>query len=211
MKKLVFIRHAESQANLQTDVIGGRANHVELTEKGIEQARILGRYMAEIGFMPSVVYRSPAVRTMQTTEHLMQTSGIDAEVYIHDGLQEMSQGVFEGRNRYEIYTQERIAAMNHVGKDAKLPGEGAESMTEVGDRMYDAALEIVDAIDDGETALVVGHGLAIRCFSSKIENWSREKTFETKTDNTSWTEIDYDGDFIVKCVGAMPHMNVTTR
>lgn len=208
MKKLVFIRHAESQANLQTDVIGGRANHVELTEKGIEQARTLGKYMAEIGFMPSIVYRSPAVRTMQTTDYLMQTSGVDADVYIHDGLQEMSQGVFEGRNRSEIYTQERIAAMNHVGKDAKLPGEGTESMTEVGDRMYDTALEIVDRIEDGETALVVSHGLAIRCLASKIEDWSRQKTFETQTDNTSWTEIDYDGTFIVRSVGAMPHVKV---
>ncbi len=211
-KTLLLVRHAESQANTRPDIIGGRANHVELTERGIEQAKRVGQYFAETGLVPDVVYRSPAVRTMQTAEYALRAADIHSDIYIHEDLQEMSQGIFEGRNRAEVYTAERVAAMDATGKDAKLEGEGAESMTEVGERMYQTAIEIIDHIDEDEIALAFGHGLAIRCLASHIEGWSRQRTFETKTDNTSLTKLTSDnGVLSVVYVGETPHMETAVH
>lgn len=209
-KTLLFVRHAESQANTRPDIIGGRANHVELTERGVEQAKRVGRYLGQIGAAPQLVYRSPAVRTMQTAEHALVAADIHADIYIHDGLQEMAQGIFEGRDRDEIYTPEKQAEMDKAGKDAKLDDEDAESMTEVGERMHAAAGEIADHIDDGRVALVFGHGLAIRCLASHIEDWSRKKTYAVTTHNTSLTEVTYEGGvWNVSYVGQTPHMKST--
>ncbi len=207
MKEILLIRHAESAANVQLDIIGGRANHVELTKEGIGQAKRVGQYLGKQGIIPQVVYRSPAVRTMQTADYALGEADIHADVYIRDDLQEMSQGGYEGRNRHEVYTPEFIAEMNRIGKAAKLPDEHAESMSEVGDRMYAAAGEMFATLEDEQLALVFGHGLAIRCLASHIENWSREKTFNTKTDNTSLTSIQSDGVTMrVAYIGAMPHV-----
>lgn len=208
MKTLIFIRHAESQANLNRHLIGGRVNHVPLTERGVRQSHVLGRHFTQTHAAPHVVYRSPAVRTQQTAEISLGEAGIEVPVYIHDDLQEMSQGRFEGMLRDEVYTPEVLAEMYEIGKSAKLPDDDAESMTGVGERMHRAAQEIAEVIGDGETAFVYGHGLAIRCLVSHIEDWPRLKTFETETDNTSRTCIvqHADGTFTVEYVGRTDHM-----
>lgn len=208
MKTLIFIRHAESQANVNRHLIGGRVNHVPLTERGVRQSRALGRHFVQAQVTPHIIYRSPAVRTRQTAEISLHEAGIEVPVHVHDSLQEMGQGRFEGMLRDEVYTPEVITDMYQIGKSAKLPDDDAESMTEVGERMYQATFEIADALRDGELALIYGHGLAIRCLASHIEDWSRLKTFETETDNTSRTCIvqHLDGTFAVEYVGRTDHM-----
>jgi broad specificity phosphatase PhoE len=207
MKNLLFIRHGESELNIQPHIVGGRSNYAELTPKGVAQARKVGQFLRHNEASPALVVSSPAVRTLQTAQYSLAEMGLEPEIYIHDGIQEMTHGVYDGGLRDEVYPPELLAEMNKAGKHAKLPDINAESMIDVGERMFSAAGEIADMIDDGETALIYGHGLAIRCLASHIEDWSRERTFKAETRNTSRSNfVMNNGELSVDYVGRADHL-----
>lgn len=71
MKKIIFVRHAQSEANA-----GGVSKpnaSIELTEKGLGQAQLLADEWLE---EPSQIYVSEFIRTTQTAMPLMEKYGI---------------------------------------------------------------------------------------------------------------------------------------
>jgi phosphohistidine phosphatase len=71
MKRLFILRHA------QTEPAGhGGDRERELTAQGIEDARALGRTMKAKGFIPDLVFCSPARRTKQTLGKISETLGV---------------------------------------------------------------------------------------------------------------------------------------
>lgn len=208
MKQLLFVRHAESQVNVRPDLINGRMNHIELTEKGVKQARLLGNHLASSGAIPDVVYRSPAVRTQRTAEHAMAEMNLPQgfNVRVHDGLQEMSLGEYEGRARDEVYTRDILRNLARDGMDGKLPG--TESMNDVGKRMFETSEKILDELDDNQSALIFGHGMAIRCLAAQVKGWNRSQTFRSVTHNTSRTQFTFDdGTLNLDYLGKHDHLS----
>jgi len=53
-----------------------------------------------------------------------------------------------------------IVGRFRTGEAVEVPG--AETSDQVGKRMASALWDVVEALDDGETALIVGHGAALR-------------------------------------------------
>ncbi len=204
--ELYLIRHAESTMNVQPHLVGGRSNHAELSPKGIEQAKTLGRYLLAEGVEPTRIYASPALRTLQTAQYSLVEMGLTHEPVVHDALQELSQGVCEGRLRSEVYTPKVLADITRLGKDFRL--EGGESMNDVGLRMLGWATETLAAEParaEGEQILVYTHGGAIRYFASHILDWSHQKTYETEIANASVSLLTYgDGQWDVEYLSKVP-------
>ena len=77
-KRIVLIRHAESEGNVDETMYKRKPDHrIELTEKGKKQARAAGVALKEL-LEPDeqvYVYVSPYVRTMQTLYELGQALG----------------------------------------------------------------------------------------------------------------------------------------
>jgi probable phosphoglycerate mutase len=184
---LYVIRHAESAANASgSHLIGGRSNETPLTEKGVEQAKQLGRYLFAKGIEPDFIYSSPAVRTLRTAHYALTEMSIASEPMIEDSLQELDQGLWVGCNRNDTYTEEVLADIALLGKDFK--SDGGESMNEVGERMLTVISSIADrhATDNKVvTGIIFTHGVAIRCLASTIHSWSHKQTYETETPNAS--------------------------
>lgn len=182
-----LIRHAESVANLHSHIIGGRSNESPLSETGIEQAKKLGAYLVAHELLPTQVYVSPAIRTLQTASISLASAGLNLSPRIDNNLQELSQGDWTGLERSSIYTNETLADIHVQGKDFKAPG--GESMNEVGARMHNALNNAVEQhshkYSESPVILVYTHGLAIRCFASFVHNWSHKQTFATQTPNAS--------------------------
>jgi phosphohistidine phosphatase len=64
MKRLFLLRHAKTQAGL--------ADHERaLTPHGEQDAAAVGRFMAQKGYRPEVIFCSSALRTRQTVQHLL--------------------------------------------------------------------------------------------------------------------------------------------
>ena len=182
--ELYMVRHAETVMNTTPHLVGGRSNHTQLTAPvGVQQSERLGNQLFLKNFVPDRVFSSPAVRTIETARLSLAKMSFRGELILDDDLQELSQGIWEGRSRIETYTEEVLRDIEAQGKAFKL--EGGESMNDVGVRMYSWASRRFPSDSPSEQVLVYTHGGAIKCLASHLLNWSRPQTFETEIDNTS--------------------------
>lgn len=205
--ELYMFRHGESQMNTNAHLIGGRSNETPLTQRGIEQSKQLGRYLLEHNILPTQVYASPAVRTLQTAEHTLAAMGLTLEPIIANELQELDQGEYVGRLRTEIYTPETLAEIGRQGKDFKLPG--GESMNDVGIRKLKWVHDTIPITSESDNlrTFVFGHGVAIKTLASTLQDWPHSKTYESFVDNTSITLfINENGQWELESLGATPHI-----
>src|SRR5579883_1736965 len=119
--EIVFLRHAESLGNItemQIDhglltsypsaITSVRDADVQLTERGIEQARVTGRYLAEEFGPFDYCYVSPWARTRQTMEHVLdayppqQRERMQRHLRFDERLREREMGVLNWLTREEI-------------------------------------------------------------------------------------------------------------
>ena len=73
---LYLIRHGESEVNKNYSVkkvFLGRNTWSELTERGIEQAKQLGKFLKNQKF--DKFFSSPTIRTQQTARHCLREMG----------------------------------------------------------------------------------------------------------------------------------------
>lgn len=187
MTKFYYVRHGESELNIRPDVIGGRSNHVNLTERGIQQARAFGRWFVSSGINPQHIVSSPAVRTMQTLRHSLG----NVNFAIDRRLQELDQGVKTGAPRAETYNPAVRHIINEQQLDFKF--DQGESILDVMKRTIDYTDEKSAEYPD-DTFLIFGHGFAIRSLVGAINRLSHnEIVFGLKTPNASLTLIETEG------------------
>ena len=100
MKKLVLMRHGESTWNLENRFTGWK--DVELTEKGVEEARQAGRLLRAEGVDFDLAYTSlltRAIRTLWLTQEEMELQWVP--VVKHWRLNERHYGALQGLNKAE--------------------------------------------------------------------------------------------------------------
>lgn len=175
MKKIIFARHAESEANA-----GGlsRPNEiVELTEKGLAQAQTLADEWLE---KPSQIYVSKFIRTTQTATPLMQK--YDMEPVQFSGLNEFNTFGYEfvegliGEERLPL----AIAYWDEADPDARR-GETGQTYNEFCTQVSDF-MPLLFTLEDNSA--IVGHGFWITQlmwqtlgFGSKVADSQSMKAF----------------------------------
>ena len=100
MKKLVLMRHGESTWNLENRFTGWK--DVDLTEKGVEEARRAGRLLRDVGLDFDLAYTSlltRAIRTLWLAQEEMDRRWIP--VVKHWRLNERHYGALQGLNKTE--------------------------------------------------------------------------------------------------------------
>ena len=125
--KIYFVRHGESQANLQR-VISNRDLPHELTVRGREQAERLGERF--FGHTITRIFTSPLLRAAQTATILAER--LSVECVKVDGLREFDCGVAEGRAdeaAWALWQAEYDAWVFNHDYGHKI--EGGESFQEV--------------------------------------------------------------------------------
>ncbi len=190
MTEIYLARHPESTLNTDRTLIGGRSNHVPITNNGKRQALAFAKAYTREYPSPDIVFSSPAVRAQALIEaYLRHNNTQDKGYFIDDALQEMTQGVADGKPRAAIYTPKVIHRINEELFDFKL-SEG-ESLNEVADRMltlmYEAEQKYPNAV-----LLVATHGQAIRAAVGRLLNWSHydvTRNPATTTPNVSLTHL----------------------
>lgn len=200
MTEFLFVRHGESTGNLTPERICGRSNDLPLTDRGREQARLLGEYLGAAKYFPDIIVSSGAIRANKTAELATTAAGLLYPIHIDERLQEVSQGPYEGQPRSEVYTPEAVELYQlNESLRSKLPG--AESIAEAQERMLSFVGDAYRLLPNG-TVLVFGHGLAIRALVGALMNSSREGVLESKTPNVSLTSITVaDGQAHVNYLG----------
>ena len=157
MKTIILARHAESELGAAARLNGDPSVVNGLTEAGREQARSLGEALAGRELDLAVSSEFPRVR--QTVE--LALAGRAIERLILPELNEIRFGLWEGRPADEYLAW----AWSH-GPEEPCPG-GGESRTDAVFRLARGFRTILER--DERTALVVGHGLALRYVLNAID------------------------------------------
>lgn len=94
MLRVHFVRHAESEMNMTTDIVCGRSNGTPLTERGRAQAEaVVPTLLSNADVWPIIgIISSPAIRTLATAAPLGRLLGLEDKIVVEPLLQELDQG-----------------------------------------------------------------------------------------------------------------------
>jgi len=110
MKKLVLLRHGESAWNLENRFTGW--TDVDLSEKGVEEAKAAGKLLAAEGYDFDICFTSYLKRAIHTLNYCLES--MDREwlpVYKTWRLNERHYGALQGLNKAETaveYGEEQV-------------------------------------------------------------------------------------------------------
>jgi broad specificity phosphatase PhoE len=156
--KVLFVRHGESQVNLDRVFANRVGIPGDLTPAGVARAHALAQSLAPEPV--TRVYTSPLARARQTAEIIATTLGVPAT--ITDALREYDVGDFEGKPysgsdawRWERY--ERIERTWRDGQHETRHLEG-ESHSDLRDCVLPFMDRLAEHHEEREILIGVGHG-----------------------------------------------------
>ncbi len=197
IRKLVFVRHAQSVGNTMTQderAACETPNHAyPLTEIGRQQAIITGQYLR--GFQPNMCLHSTFLRTKMTAEIMLeQFYAPEASIPIVDSrLDEKWDGIFHELSRSDIKRlyPEQIRLRERSGYyHYRAPG---------GENCPDVEIRVRSFLSEpsfsGKNILVVGHGRWFSVLHKIIHDLTVEvfmRWKDRKQENCSVTEYLFD-------------------
>lgn len=148
MKEIVFVRHAESQAN-RDGYWNGRTDG-PLSEHGRKTLQELGRRLA--GWQFDRVISSPLERARATAESFA------TDIEVDESFIEIDLGIWEGRSLTEIRAEHGRELEESIA-DREIPmGRTGESLNQAGRRALGAVDRLAESMGDEERVAVVTHG-----------------------------------------------------
>ncbi|MDD5449990.1 MAG: 2,3-diphosphoglycerate-dependent phosphoglycerate mutase [Candidatus Omnitrophica bacterium] len=197
MKKLVLLRHGESTWNRENRFTGW--TDVDLSEKGIEEAKSAGMALKKEGFIFDVAFTSVLKRAVRTLWIVMDEMDLMwIPVYNSWRLNERHYGALQGLNKSEMaqkYGEEQVLIWRrsydtrppaleetdprHPGKDprykdlAKKEIPTTECLKDTVKRFLPYWHKtIAPAVKSGKRVLVSAHGNSIRALVKYLDNIS---------------------------------------
>jgi broad specificity phosphatase PhoE len=188
-RAIYLVRHGQSAFNAGEDhesymVPQTDGDHlIPLTDAGHEQARSRGKHIGSDFINDALVYRSPYRRTRETLAGVLAGAGVDPDaVRIHEDprLRELEHG-FEGGTD----TVDAQDDLRELHSRFFYRYRGGESPADCYDRVSTFLESLMRQMDRKQKskALIVSHGMTIRCFAMRFMYLDYE-TFET-IDNPS--------------------------
>lgn len=158
--RLVLARHGQTPANVGR-VLDTRLPGPGLTDLGREQARALGRELADGAEGPVVaVYHSSAHRAAETAA--LVAAGLGLVPQRVEGVHEVQVGELEGRHDEESITRFRAVYDGWLGGRLEDAIDGGESGRDVVTRYLAAVSGLRERHADGGTIVLISHGGALR-------------------------------------------------
>ena len=176
-RTLVLVRHGQSEWNLKNLFTGW--TDVDLTDRGVAEAREAGRALKEHGLQFDVAYTSGLVRAQRTCSLLLEEIGQPDLATIRDtALNERHYGDLQGLNKDDA--RERCGEEQvHVWRrsySTPPPGDDAESLRDTGARVWPYYIrELLPRVLRGDTVLVAAHGNSLRSLVMVLDGLGEEE------------------------------------
>jgi 2,3-bisphosphoglycerate-dependent phosphoglycerate mutase len=171
---LVLVRHGQSEWNLKNLFTGWK--DVDLTEQGVEEARVAGRKLKAQGLAFDVAFTSVLKRAQRTLDLLLAEMG-QSGIPIHrdPALNERDYGDLVGMNKDDArkkWGEEQVLIWRR-SYDVQPPG--GESLKDTVARTLPYFIqEILPAVLNGKRTIVSAHGNSLRALVMVLEKLSPE-------------------------------------
>ena len=183
MGKLFIARHGETVWNREGRIQGH--TDVDLSERGMEQARLLGRRLQDVAF--DAAYASDLSRASNTAAVILE--GRDTPFHPTPSLREYHKGAFEGMTEPELRVRYPSEYPGYIAKDLDYVPEGGESTRDVSARMTAIINEIKERHLD-HNVLVVGHGGSLRAAMMALLGMPMDANWRFVFGNCTLTIVD---------------------
>jgi 2,3-bisphosphoglycerate-dependent phosphoglycerate mutase len=172
---LVLVRHGQSEWNLKNLFTGWR--DVDLTEKGIEEARTAGRKLKAQGLQFDVAVTSALKRAQRTLDFILDELGQKNLPIIRDqALNERDYGDLVGMNKDDARKKWGDEQVLQWRRSYDVPPPGGESLKDTVARTLPYFIqEILPRVLRGERTLVAAHGNSLRALVMVLERLSPEQ------------------------------------
>jgi len=200
MATLVLVRHGQSEWNLANRFTGWQ--DVDLTEKGVEEAREAGRKLRERGVKFDAAFTSNLARAQKTLELALEELGdLNLPTERDEALNERDYGDLTGQNKAEAAEKFGAEQVHIWRRSFDIPPPGGESLKDTAARTLPYFDEkILPAVAGGRNILVSAHGNSLRSIVMKLDDLSPDEVtkLEIPTGEPIIYEIDSDGKVISK-------------
>src|SRR5471032_2653344 len=220
MYKIVFMRHGESTWNLDNRFTGW--TDVDLTEKGVNEARAAGQILKEAGFTFDVAYTSVLKRAIRTLWLSLDAMDMMYLPIKHDWrLNERHYGALQGLDKAETaakYGDEQVKQWRrgfavtppeldraderfpgHDPRYAKLRPEElptTESLALTIDRVIPYWTDVIKPrIESGERVIIAAHGNSLRALVKYLDNLSEDEILELNIPTGVPLVYEFDENF----------------
>ena len=172
---LVLVRHGQSEWNLKNLFTGWR--DVDLTEKGVAEARDAGRKLKAQGLKFDVAYTSALKRAQRTLGLMLEEMGQPNIPVVKDvALNERDYGDLSGLNKDDARKKWGEEQVHIWRRSYDVPPPGGESLRDTLARTLPYYVtEILPRVLRGERVLVAAHGNSLRALVMVLEKLSPEQ------------------------------------
>ena len=219
MYKIVFMRHGESTWNLENRFTGW--TDVDLTEKGVREARSAGRVLKEAGFTFDLAYTSVLKRAIRTLWLALDDMDMMWLPIINDWrLNERHYGALQGLDKGETaakYGDAQVLVWRRSYDTPPPPLEAGDERTSFADPRYAGVPqdsiplteclkdtvarvmpvwdeEIAPAIRAGKKILISAHGNSLRALIKMLDGISDEDIVGLNIPNGQPLVYELDAD-----------------
>ena len=172
---LVLVRHGQSDWNLKNLFTGWR--DVDLTDKGVTEAREAGRKLKGQGLKFDVAFTSALKRAQRTLDLMLSELGqTDIPVFKDQALNERDYGDLVGLNKDDARKKWGEEQVHKWRRSYDIAPPGGESLKDTLARALPYYVtEILPRVMRGERVLVSAHGNSLRALVMVLERLSPEQ------------------------------------
>jgi 2,3-bisphosphoglycerate-dependent phosphoglycerate mutase len=169
---LVLLRHGQSDWNLKNLFTGWR--DVDLTEKGVEEARAAGVKLKAQGLRFDVAFTSKLVRAQRTVDLVLEEMGQTSIPVLKDqALNERDYGDLAGLNKDDARAKWGAEQVLLWRRSYDVAPPGGESLKDTAARVLPYYIQdILPRVLRGENVIVVAHGNSLRALVMVLERLS---------------------------------------
>src|SRR5471030_2761250 len=171
---LVLVRHGQSDWNLKNLFTGWR--DIDLTDKGIDEAREAGRKLKAQGIKFDIAYTSALKRAQHTLDLMLEEMGqAKILVFKNQALNERDYGDLSGLNKDDARKKWGEEQVHIWRRSYDVPPPGGESLKDTLARTLPYFVqEILPCVLRGERTLVAAHGNSLRALIMVLEKLTPE-------------------------------------
>jgi 2,3-bisphosphoglycerate-dependent phosphoglycerate mutase len=169
---LVLVRHGESEWNLKNLFTGWR--DVDLTPRGIAEARTAGRKLKAQGISFDIAFTSALIRAQRSLDLMLEEMGLTKIPVSRDqALNERDYGDLSGLNKDDARAKWGAEQVHSWRRSYDVAPPGGESLKDTAARVLPYYIqEILPAVLRGKRVLVSAHGNSLRALVMVLERLS---------------------------------------